>query len=155
MADYLRGLARVRLQDVWRVSELAELSVHANGRNHAGKDVRRPDRLVAAYARWTVEDLRCGHQRLRKGTEVLLGDGDRNLVDPFDHAATLLNSCALDECREALLRKGPANLAATSDMRLSGHSWEEIADTLGCEIDERGRNLLSVQLSRAIRRSVH
>lgn len=51
MADYLRGLPRLRLRDVWRVSELAELSVHATGRNHAGKDVRRPDRLVAAYAR--------------------------------------------------------------------------------------------------------
>ena len=154
MADYLRSLARLRLRDVWRVSELAELSIHANGRNHAGKEVRRPDRLVAAYARWTAEDLRCGDHRLRKCTEVLLGDGDRNLVDPFDQAASILNVRALDECREALRRQGPGNLAVTFDMRLSGHSWEEIADALGCEVDERGRKLLSVRLSRAIRRVV-
>jgi hypothetical protein len=59
MADYMRGLARIRLGDVWRVSVLAELSLRANGRNHAGEDVRRPDRLVAAYCPVVARDPAC------------------------------------------------------------------------------------------------
>ena len=98
------------------------MTVHANGRNHAGKEVTSPERLVAAYAGWTVEDLRCGHDCLRKGTEVLLGDSDRKLVDSCDHAASIFNLRALEECRVALRRKGPVGLAATFDMRLGGQS---------------------------------
>lgn len=98
------------------------MTVHANGRNHAGKEVTSPERLVAAYAGWTVEDLRCGRHCLRKGTEVLLGDSDRKLVDSCDHAASIFNLRALEECRVALRRKGPVGLAATFDMRLGGQS---------------------------------
>jgi hypothetical protein len=97
--------------------------------------------------------FRCGHHPLRKGTEVLLGDGGRNLIDPFHHAASLsiLALCTNVERRYA--EKTQRNLAITFDMRLSRHSWEEIAGALGCESAERGLNLLSVRLSRAIRRA--
>jgi hypothetical protein len=76
VADYLRKLARHRLRDVWRVSELAELCVHAQWRNHGEEFGRYPHLRIAEYARWTAEDLRCGHVRLRKRLDLLLGDGD-------------------------------------------------------------------------------
>lgn len=91
---------------------------------------------------------------MRKGAEVLLGDGDRNLVDPFDHATSLFNIRAVEECREALRRRGSLDLTRAFDMRLSGHSWEEIAGALGYDINARVLNLLSVRLSRSIRWAV-
>ena len=75
MADYRRKRARERMHDVWRVSELAELSVHAQWRNHREDFGRYPHRRIAAYARWTAEDLRCGDTRLAKVSTYCLAMG--------------------------------------------------------------------------------
>jgi hypothetical protein len=64
VADYMRRLARDRIGDIWRVSELAELSVHAQWRKHGEDFGNYRHRRIAAYARWAAEDLRCGGARL-------------------------------------------------------------------------------------------
>ena len=94
VADYLRKLARDRVGDIWRVSELAELSVHAQWRKHREDFGKYPHRRIAAYARWAAEDLRCGGARLRKGLDILLGNGDKSLIDPLDYEARFENSLA-------------------------------------------------------------
>src|SRR5690606_33718200 len=72
-AGQIRQLARKVLRDVWRASELAELSLQAQWRKHGEDFGRYPHLRIARYARWKAADLRCGDWRLRKGMEILLG----------------------------------------------------------------------------------
>jgi hypothetical protein len=108
IAEYLRKLARERVRDVWRVSELAEMSVHAQWWNHGENFGRYPHRWIAEYARWAAEDLRCDHVRLRKGLDIFLGDGDKSLIDPLDYQSRF------DKCTR---RRSTAEKAATSRIR--------------------------------------
>lgn len=73
VAEYLRKLARKVLGDVWCASELADLCVQAQWRQHGENFGKYPHRRIAAYARWKAKDLRCGHWRIRRGIEICWG----------------------------------------------------------------------------------
>lgn len=124
VADYLSGLARERLFDVWRVSELAEVSVHAQWRNHGEDFGKHPHLRIAAYARWAAEDLRCGGSRLRKRLDILLGGRDRSLVDPIDHQLRFDTAHCVHQLRSAVQKMASEEAAHILDMVLSGFKWE-------------------------------
>jgi hypothetical protein len=152
VAEYLRHLARRRLRDVWRVSELAELAVHAQWRKHRYNFGTYPHRRISEYARWTVEDLRCGHVRLRKRMDILLGDGDKGLIDPLNYQSRFDCAHDIDQIRTELQRLVSEQAARTLDMLILGFSWEEIASSFGMDNSGRNLNLLRKKYSRAVRR---
>lgn len=154
VADYLRKLAARRLRDVWRVSELAELAVRAQWRKH-GDDVGIcPHQRLATYARWKVEDLRCGHVRLRKHLDVLLGDGDKTIVDPVDYQSRMDSAHDVEQIRDRLERLVSKRAAATFQLLVVGHCWKEIALSFGLDESERTLNTLRKRHARAISRAL-
>jgi hypothetical protein len=69
IADRLRHLARRWLGNVWRVSELAEATVHAVWYRY-GEDLGFwPTSRLWHHAKWNVEDLRVGGWRARQSVE--------------------------------------------------------------------------------------
>lgn len=118
VVEYLRNLARKVLGDVWRVSELADLCVQAQWRDHGEHFGKYPHRRIAEYARWKAADLRCGHWRLRRGIEILLGDRAERLHDPFDYEAAFQDVRTVEQLRSHLRDTGKSDLVAALDMTL-------------------------------------
>lgn len=102
VADPLRRLARGVLEDVWRVSEIAEETVHDLWRVHGEQLGREPGRQVYVNARWKALDKRAGGRRARKGFELsLLEEALENLAERHDFAMTYERReyCELIEAR--------------------------------------------------------
>ena len=152
VAEYLRRLARKVLGDVWRASELADLCVQAQWRQHGENFGKYPHRRIAAYARWKAKDLRCGHWRIRRGIEILLGDGAERLQDPFDYEAALQEVRTVEQLRNRLRDGGKGDLLAVMDMVLHGCRWHEIAGALGKQPTEQNVNTLRRRYVRTLRR---
>ena len=81
VADYLRRLARERIGDIWRVSELAELSVHAQWRKHREDFGNYPHRRIAAYARWAARTF--GAEALAVQWATLRSEDHRLVVPQY------------------------------------------------------------------------
>ncbi len=79
IANRLRGLARRRLEDEWRVSELAESTVHDVWYEHLDNFGFWPSGRLWRHARWKAEDLRAGGRRSRRGVETPLPDDEAAL----------------------------------------------------------------------------
>jgi hypothetical protein len=86
IANRLRGLARRRLEDEWRVSELAESTVHEVWYKHLDDFGFWPSGRLWRHARWKAEDLRVGGRRSRRGVETPLPDDDIALSSLVRHA---------------------------------------------------------------------
>ena len=144
----LRGAATTEKE---RISELAELSVHAQWRT----TVRILEGFLIGGSRNTRcagEDLRSGHVRLCNGLDILLGDGDKSLVDPLDYQSRSDRAHDLDQLRKRLLRVASDDAARILELTLRGFSWEEIARSLGKDATERTLATLWRRHSRVIRR---
>jgi hypothetical protein len=151
-AGQIRQLARKVLRDVWRASELAELSLHAPWRTHGDDFGAYPHLRIARYARWKAADLRCGDWRLRKGMEILLGRGVERLHDPLDYESKYAQALSVDQVREKLLRAEQEEVRLIVDLVLHGCKWDEIARYLGVEPSERNVNTMRRRYRRTIRR---
>jgi hypothetical protein len=80
IADRLRKLARWRLEDEWRVSELTELSVHGVWYKHLDNLGIWPSSRIWHHARWKAEDLRAGGRRARQGIDEPLPEDETALA---------------------------------------------------------------------------
>ena len=80
IADRLRKLARWRLEDEWRVSELAELSVHSVWYKHLDNLGLWPSSRIWHHAKWKAEDLRAGGRRARQGIDEPLPEDETALA---------------------------------------------------------------------------
>jgi len=80
IADNLRRLARRRLDDEWRVSELTESSVHEVWHKHLDNLGFWPSARIWHHARWKAEDLRAGGRRARHGMDEPLPDDEQALA---------------------------------------------------------------------------
>jgi len=80
IANRLRGLARCRLEDEWRVSELTESSVHDVWYRHLDNLGLWPSARIWHHARWKAEDLRAGGWRVRQGVDMPLPEDDNALA---------------------------------------------------------------------------
>jgi len=132
IADPLRQLARRILGDAWRVSELAEGSVHAQWYKHRDNLGRNPSGRIYAHAKWRVQDLRAGGRNARRGIEVeFLEAVHASLL----FADNLSSRAEMQEIAAALdqhfQRSGVAHVSEMMDLWLYGWSWPEIADHIG------------------------
>ena len=166
IANRLRGLARRRLEDEWRVSELTELTVHEVWYRHLDNLGTWPSARIWHHAKWKAEDLRAGGWRARQGVDMPLPDDDNALVSLIRRAdpkalARLLphrdwdfsNDIERKEFFDALVRKmklrGDVQAGEMLDMLRHGMDRAEInAHFL------KKPNTLTQSLYRAIRRSL-
>ena len=79
IANGLRRLARVRLDDVWRVSELTESTVHDIWYRFGENFGFSPSARLWHRAKWNAEYLRAGGWRARKGADEPLPEDEMAL----------------------------------------------------------------------------
>ncbi len=131
--EQLCSIARARLGDVRRVSELAEITVHKLWERH-GEDVGIwPCRRVLVRAMWEARDLAAGDSRWHINHTVPLAldsfDGDvrgSKRDEEIYQQHLLLN---LVERRIALGRH--EEIGEVFKMLRQGYTWEEVAQRLG------------------------
>ncbi len=133
--DALRRLASKRLYDVWRVSELTELSVHKLWRNHRQDLGYAPSSRINKQALWDAEDLRCEGYRNRRRLNVSMDDlegavRDVLLRDPTDYQGIFNDRLLLDEADAWLKARGREDIREMLDLVARGHKWAEIGDQL-------------------------
>lgn len=149
VADQLRKLAQRVLNDVWRVSELTERSVHALSRKH-GRDLGDdPSLRVLKRAHWYAEDLRVGGRRARRKTEVeLLATKLETLQDRFDLVSDLVAKDTLDRLMDELDRQGLHDIREMVPMMLRDCDAREFVSRF-----QKSRNTLSQRFYRGMRRA--
>jgi len=132
IADPLRRLTRRTLEDVWRVSELTEQSVHALWHKHRHNLGRSPSARIFAYAKWKAQDLRVGGRNVRRGVEVELLDSVRAKLRS---AHDVHGQAEYREMQDLLTRhfveQGVPHINEMLHMWLYGHQWDEIAKQMG------------------------
>jgi hypothetical protein len=154
VADRLRHLARRILDDVWRVSELTEASVHGLNERY-GKDLGcTPSARILSDAKWRVLDLAAGGRRPRVGRDVDLRDETlAAMADPGDFARAYEDREFLQRLEERLKSTGQADTLIMLQMYLS-NSEDEIASVFGIERNSRGRNRLSQRFRRSMQKAL-
>lgn len=86
IASRLRGLAQKRLDDEWRVSELAETTVHEVWYRHLNDFGLWPSARIWRHAKWKAEDLRVGGWRARQGIDKPLPEDEKALSSLLRYA---------------------------------------------------------------------
>jgi hypothetical protein len=149
VADQLRRISKRVLNDVWRVSELTERSVHSLSWRH-GRDLGDdPTLRVLKLAHWYAEDLRVGGRRVRRKTEVeLLATKLETLQDQFDLVSDLAAKDTLDRLMEELDRQGLHDIREMVPMMLRGCDAREFVSRF-----QKSRNTLSQRFYRGMRRA--
>jgi hypothetical protein len=149
VADPLRKIAQRLLNDVWRVSELTERTVHSLSRKHGGDLGDDPSLRVLKRAHWYAEDLRVGGRRARRKTEVeLFTETLETLEDQFDLVSVLSATDTLDRLMEELDRQGLHDIREMVPMMLRGCDAHEFVSRFG-----KSRNTLTQRFYRGMRRA--
>ena len=147
IADPLRKIASRVLNDVWRVSEIAERAVHSPSRKHRGDLGDEPSLRVLKRAHWYAEDLRAGGRRARRKTEVeLFAAKLETLQDQFDLISDLEAKDTLDRLMEELDRQGLDDIREMVPMMLRDCEAGEFVRRFGMS-----RNTISQRLYRGMR----
>jgi hypothetical protein len=149
--ERLRALARYRLEDEWRVSELAEVSVHKLWQRHRDQFGLRPGRRVYAQARWEAEDLRAGGWRARRGFDLALDELRIAVCDQGNIDADFERRQFVDALRHQLLSRGQTEVCEMMDMILHECSWDQIAQQLDGHTDERTVNTIQRRFWRTVK----
>lgn len=120
IADRLRNLARVVIQDVRRVSEVTEASVHSLSSRFGPDMGRNPSNRIWVDAKWRARDLAAGGCRARKKKEVALRDGMNALLrEPFDFGRALENRDLVDHLFRRLHEEGYTEAVEMMKMYMS------------------------------------
>jgi DNA-directed RNA polymerase specialized sigma24 family protein len=166
IANRLRHLARQRLDDVWRVSELAESTVHAVWYKYGDNLGLWPTSRLWHHAKWNVEDLRVGGWRARQSVEEPLPEDETALdaiIQRADRAAlsALMPGGRWDFEKEierrqffdALVKKmkmrGDIQAGEMVELLCHGMDREEIS-----ALFDKRPNTLAQNLHRSIRRAL-
>jgi len=166
IANGLRRLARVRLDDVWRVSELTESTVHDIWYKFGENLGLSPSARLWHRAKWNAEDLRAGGWRARKGWDEPLPEDEaalETIIQGTDRAAlsVLMPGGQWDFEKEierkeffaALIRKmkmrGDLQACEILEMLHHGLDRAEINEHFG-----KTANTVSQNLHRSIRRAL-
>lgn len=132
----LRDLARFRLEDIWRVSELAEAAVHALWYKHRDQLGLWPARRVLGQAKWMARDLEAGGWQQRRGFLVALdGLGDfskaKLLVDRSQYDERYATDLHFKAISEELEDGGHEDVSKMLKLVRDGCTWQEIGDEFG------------------------
>jgi hypothetical protein len=136
----LRRLARSWLEDVWRVSELAEASVHTLWYRHRSNLGFRPASRVLAQAKWHARDLQAGTWQRRRGVVVGLNGLDellrsRALTDPKEYERVYEKEMYFKALGEQLEEAGQVDVSQMLKLVRDGRTWPEIGEQLGKDPD--------------------
>jgi hypothetical protein len=136
----LRKLAWSWPQDVWRVSELAETSVHTLWYRHRENLGLRPASRVLAEARWYARDLQAGTWQRRKGVVVALNGLDalmqaNALTDPAKYEKLYQKELYFKALSEQLEDAGQPDVSQMLKFMRDGCTWPEIGQQLGRDPD--------------------
>jgi hypothetical protein len=136
--DQLRSLARYRLGDVRRVSELAEITVHKLWERHREDAGIMPWRRVLVRAAWEARDLASGGSlwRIRHTVPLALGsfEGDlygNGLPDPTRYDKVYEQQLLLDLVEHRIEEDHREEIRDIFRMLRQGYTWEEVAQRLG------------------------
>ena len=135
--DQLRDLARHKLGDVRRVSELAEITVHKLWERHGEDAGACPSRRVLARAVWEARDLAAGGSQWRIAHTVPLALGSleqdlygNGLPDPTHYEEVYERELLIElvECR--IEKDHREDIREIFRMLRQGYRWDEIATRL-------------------------
>jgi len=131
----LVGLAHHALGDPWRVSELAETTVHRLWARHGSDVGRYPARRVLVKAKWIAEELKNGDWRKMKFPKLYLAlDAldekirDQMLADPREYAERFEQQIMLNSIEDGLQREGRTLIRTMFQLIRRGYSWQEVAE---------------------------
>lgn len=136
----LRRLARSWLEDVWRVSELAEASVHTLWYRHGADLGYSPAGRVLVQARWHAKDFRAGSWQRRRGVVVGLEGLDellrsRVLTDPTQYEGLYQKEMYFKSLTEELENAGRTDVSRMLTLVRDGKSWGEVGEELAKDPD--------------------
>lgn len=134
--DQLRNIARVQLHDVWRVSELAETTVHKLWEHHGEDAGIWPWRRVLVRAMWEAKDLAAGDSRWQRKHRVSLAldslDRSRaGLADPKRYGELYRQRLLLELVERRIEEDQREDVRKAFQMFRQGYTWEEMAQRLG------------------------
>lgn len=149
MAERLRSMSQRVLNDVFRVSEIAETAVHSIWRNRGDDLGTNPHLIVYKWAKWIAEDLRAGGRRARTGYDVeLFTETVERLRDEYDLIAETETNDVLDKLVAQATKMGMAETVEMVPMMLRGCSAEEYVKRFG-----KKRNTLTQMFFRNMRKA--
>ena len=136
--DQLRGLARIRLGDVQRVSELAEITVHKLWERHGENAGIWPSRRVLVRAMWEARDLAAGNSpwRIKHTVSLAMDSLERDLynngiADPKRYEEIYHQQLLLDLVERRIAQDHRQEIREVFKMLRQGYSWDEIGQRLG------------------------
>lgn len=138
--DKLRGLARTWLEDVWRVSELTEASVHTLWYRHGADLGRSPAGRILVQARWHAKDLRAGSWQRRRGVVLGLEGLDelvrsRVLTDPTAYEHRYQKELYFKDLAADLDDAGQMEVSRMLSLVRNGNTWAQVGEELGKDPD--------------------
>jgi hypothetical protein len=132
--DQLRGIARYRLGDVGRVSELAEITVHKLWEQHGEDAGIWPWRRVWARAIWEARDMAVGESqwRIRHTVPLALGSLEQDLygnglTDPTCYDEVYERELLVELVERRIERDHREEIREVFKMLRQGYTWDEIA----------------------------
>ena len=131
--EQLCNIARARLGDVRRVSELAEITVHKLWERHGEDAGVWPCRRVLVRAMWEARDLAAGDSRWHINHTVPLAPDSLNTRihglkrDEEIYQQQLL----LDLVERRIEQDQHGEIGKVFQMLRQGYTWEEVAQQLG------------------------
>ncbi len=131
----LVGMAQHALGDPWRVSELAEATVHRLWARHGSSVGRYPARRVLVKAKWIAQELKSGDWRSMKYPKLYLAlDAldekirEQTLTDPREYAERFEQQIMLNSVEDRLQREGSTLIQTVFQLLRRGYSWQEVAE---------------------------
>lgn len=136
--DQLRRIARVRLGDVQRVSELAEITVHKLWERHGENAGVWPWRRVLVRAVWEARDLAAGNSpwRINHTVPLAMDSLERDLynngiADPNRYEDIYQHQLLLDLVERRIVDDHRPEIREVFKMLRQGYNWDEIGNRLG------------------------
>jgi hypothetical protein len=135
--DQLRCIARYRLGDVRRVSELAEVTVHKLWERHGEDAGILPWRRVLARAMWEARDMAAGGSqwRIKHTVPLALGSLEQDLygnglTDPISYDQIYERDLLVELIERRIEKDHREEIREVFKMLRQGYTWEEIATRL-------------------------
>ena len=131
--EQLCSIARVRLGDVRRVSELTEITIHKLWERHGENAGIWPWRRVLVRAMWEARDLAAGDSRwhINHTVPLALDSLEGDLHGAKRSEDTYHQQLLLDLVERRIEQDRRTEIREVFKMLRQGYTWEEVAQRLG------------------------
>jgi hypothetical protein len=135
--EQLRGLARYKLGDIHRVSELAEVTVHKLWERHGEYAGILPWHRVLTWAVWEAREMARGGSKWRMNHTVPVAltmlDQDcfgTSMTDPKRYEEIYQRNLLVELIERRIEKEDRREIRETFKMLREGYGWDEIATRL-------------------------